>query len=93
MAEFISDYFGKDFDAVGVFDAVMDSDSHYFINVTRLKDTTTPEFLESYSKINSYFHEIALLLLFARKLMTWSDWSGKNILRTKKSPTSKTLFL
>lgn len=67
MAEFISDYFGKDFDAVGVFDAVMDSDSHYFINVTRLKDTTTPEFLESYSKINSYFHEIALLLSFANE--------------------------
>lgn len=70
MAEFISDYFGKDFDAVGVFDAVMDSDSHYFINVTRLKDTTTPEFLESYSKINSYFHEIALLLSFANEKNT-----------------------
>lgn len=70
MAEFISDYFGKDFDAVGVFDAVMDSDSHYFINVTRLKDTTTPEFLESYSKINSYFHKIALLLSFANEKNT-----------------------
>ena len=62
MPEFISDYFIKDFDAVGVFDAVMDSDSRYFINVTRLKDAKTPEFLESYERINSYFHDIALLL-------------------------------
>lgn len=62
MAEFISDYFIKNFDAAGVFDAVMDSDSRYFINITRLKDAKTPEFLASYEKINLYFHDIALLL-------------------------------
>ena len=62
MAEFISDYFIKNFDAAGVFDAVMDSDSRYFINITRLKDAKTPEFFASYEKINSYFHDIALLL-------------------------------
>ncbi|MBC8596477.1 hypothetical protein [Qingrenia yutianensis] len=62
MSTLISDYFGVDFDSCGVFDAVIDADSHYFINVTRLKDATTPEFAESYQKINNYFGEIALLL-------------------------------
>lgn len=60
MAEFISDYFNKNFDTAGVFDAVMDSDSHYFINVIRLKDAKTPEFAESYKKINSDFPLIFL---------------------------------
>lgn len=67
MAEFISDYFGKDFDSKGVFDAVIDSDSRYFINVTRLKDSITPEFSESYRKINAYFRNIALLLNQAKE--------------------------
>ena len=67
MAEFISDYFNKNFDSAGVFDAVMDSDSHYFINVIRLKDAKTPEFAESYKKINLYFREIALLLSHAKE--------------------------
>lgn len=62
---FISDYFGVDFDEIGVFDAIMDTDSHYFINVTRLKDSTTPEFISAYSKINEYFRSIALLLDYA----------------------------
>lgn len=70
MAEFISDYFSKNFDAMGVFDAVMDSDSRYFINVTRLKDAKTPEFLASYERINSYFHDIALLLNQAKEKTT-----------------------
>lgn len=70
MAEFISDYFSKNFDAMGVFDAVMDSDSRYFINVTRLKDARTPEFLVSYERINSYFHDIALLLNQAKEKTT-----------------------
>lgn len=62
MSTLISDYFGVDFDSCGVFDAVIDADSHYFINVTRLKDATTPEFVYSYKKINDYFGTIALLL-------------------------------
>ena len=40
----------------------MDADSHYFINITRLKDSTTLEFVSAYLKINEYFHTIALLL-------------------------------
>ena len=62
MSTLISDYFDVDFDSYGVFDAVIDADSHYFINVTRLKDATTPEFISSYQKINDYFGMIALLL-------------------------------
>ena len=58
MAVFISDYFKKNFEALDVFDAVMDSDSHYFINVTRLKDANTSEFLESYKKINLFLREL-----------------------------------
>lgn len=67
MAVFISDYFRKDFDAVGVFDALMDADSHFFINVTKLKDSKTPEFSASYRRINSYFYEIALILSQAKE--------------------------
>ena len=67
MAMFLSDYFNKDFDAVGTFDAVMDTDSHYFINVTKLKDARTPEFSGSYNKINSFFSEIAMLLSHANE--------------------------
>lgn len=62
MSTLISDYFGVDFDSYGVFDAIVDADSHYFINITRLKDATTPEFVSSYKKINDYFSTIALLL-------------------------------
>ena len=53
------------FDEIGTFDAIMDADSHYFINVTRLKDSITPEFSSAYSKINEYFRDIALLLDYA----------------------------
>ncbi|MCD7785558.1 MAG: hypothetical protein LUH18_08320 [Oscillospiraceae bacterium] len=59
---FISSYFNRDFSALGTFDAVMDTDSHYFINITRLKDASTFEFKESYNKVNSYFKNIAILL-------------------------------
>ncbi|MCD8052470.1 MAG: hypothetical protein LUF00_00165 [Lachnospiraceae bacterium] len=62
MAVFISEYFELDLEAMGVFDAVMDTDSNYFINVTRLKDATTPEFIGTYDKINEYFNQIAVLL-------------------------------
>ena len=67
MSEFISEYFNKNFDEIGVFDAVMDSDSRYFINITKLKDVKTPEFLASYDKINLYFQSIALLLNNAKE--------------------------
>ncbi len=67
MAVFVSEYFQKDVEALGVFDAVIDSDSRYFVNVTRLKGAVTPEFTHSYERINSYFRSIALLLDRAQK--------------------------
>lgn len=47
---------------LGVFDAVLDADSHFFININRLKETEVPEFLGSYERINEYFRKIGLLL-------------------------------
>lgn len=67
MANFISKYFKKDFEQKGVFDALLDVDSHYFINITRLKVATTPEFKNSYEKINEYFRSIAKLLMNAKE--------------------------
>lgn len=46
----------------GVFDPILDEDSHFFINLQRLKKTTVPEFLKSYKKIHEYFRRIIKLL-------------------------------
>lgn len=47
---------------LGVFDALLDEDSSFFINIKCLKECTIPEFVGSYDKINSRFREIGLLL-------------------------------
>lgn len=65
---FVSDYFEltdeqlDKMDSMGVFDALIDKDSHFFINIIRLKESTVPEFAEAYQHINSFFSEIATLL-------------------------------
>lgn len=62
---FMSDFFGINyeiFEEKGIFDAFLDHDSSFFINILRLKETTTPEFLNSYNKINDYYRQIILLL-------------------------------
>jgi len=46
----------------GVFDVLVDEDSHFFINIKRLQATDIPEFLGAYEKINKYFHGIGILL-------------------------------
>ena len=51
----------------GVFDAVITYDSHFFINLLRLKQTSTPEFKNSYNKINQYFEKIMMLLSCSKK--------------------------
>ena len=43
---------------LGVFDALLDEDSSFFINIKCLKECTIPEFVGSYDKINSRFREI-----------------------------------
>ena len=65
---FISDYLQlneEQFDhfvEMGVFDALLDKDSNFFINVIRLKKSTIPEFMEAYAHLNKFFSEIATLL-------------------------------
>lgn len=49
-------------DNLGVFDALLDADSPFFINILRLKDTITPEFQNSYEHINEFFRGIIKLL-------------------------------
>ena len=52
---FISEYFQSEVSNVGVFDALLDKDSNFFINIIRLKSTVDPEFAEAYKHVNSYF--------------------------------------
>lgn len=61
---FISEYLklGKSFSTSGVFDALIDKDNNFFINIIRLKKSTVPEFVEAYQHLNSFFHDIAFLL-------------------------------
>lgn len=64
MATFISEYLclNNEFEELGVFDAILDEDSNFFINLIRLKNTQVPEFKTSYKKINDFFSIIATLL-------------------------------
>lgn len=65
---FISDYFAltdeqyDKFKELGVFDALLDKDSNFFINIIRLKKATVPEFVEAYQNLNRFFSDIATLL-------------------------------
>ena len=61
---FLSDYLKNDFqlDYKGVFDPIMDSDSPFFINLQRLKQTQVPEFVGSYKRIHERFRQIIKLL-------------------------------
>ena len=61
---FISDFLELDnkLEEYGVFDALIDRDSHFFINVLRLKQAQTPEFAGSYERINDFFGKIMILL-------------------------------
>ena len=37
--------------SMGVFDALIDADSNFFINIIRLKKSVIPEFVEAYQHI------------------------------------------
>ena len=58
---FVSNYFELDDDRfekfleMGVFDALLDKDTNFFINVIRLKKSMVPEFVEAYQHLNQYF--------------------------------------
>lgn len=53
---FISDYFrlGDQLEKLGVFDAIINSDSSFYININRLKNTNVSQFKASYEKINNF---------------------------------------
>lgn len=89
---FVSEYFNltNELDQLGVFDAVLDRDSHFFINVIRLKNSTTPEFVVAYEHLNKFFSEIATMLnaaetegdLFYRRALAkfhFSEVNGINL--------------
>lgn len=61
---FISEYFKprKSLEKLGIFDALIDKDSNFFINIIRLKNSTVPEFVDAYNHLNSFFCDIATLL-------------------------------
>lgn len=43
---------GDQLDELGTFDARIDKDSNFFINIVRLKHSATPEFADAYDLIN-----------------------------------------
>lgn len=65
----LSDYLhiGLKLDNLGVFDPDLEVDSHFFINLQRLKQTKVPEFIHSYEKIQNYFRKIIKLLQVAKR--------------------------
>lgn len=69
MPKYISDILelGELVDEKGIFDSFLDIDSHYYINVKRLKDTNVPEFVGSYDTINEYFRKIGKLLKLSKE--------------------------
>ena len=65
---FVSEYFQlsdkqlEKMSDMGVFDALIDKDNNFFINIIRLKQSAITEFVEAYAHLNRYFSEIATLL-------------------------------
>ena len=61
----LSDYLNIDPNELkkrNVFDTILDSDSLFFINFMRLKDTETPELTDSYIHLQKFFDKIGVLL-------------------------------
>ena len=85
---FVSDYFQLDeeqfekFDGMGVFDALLDKDSNFFINVIRLKKSSIPEFIEAYAHLNKFFSDVATLL----------DAADEPTLKDKMYRTARKMF-
>ena len=68
-AIFLSDFLklNNELSEIGMFDAIINRDSHFFINILRLKKAQTAEFEGSYKRINDFFENIMLLLLNSKK--------------------------
>lgn len=54
-------------ESMGVFDAILDEDNNFFINIVRLKDSAVPEFKDAYQHINQFFQDIATILDCAKE--------------------------
>lgn len=54
-------------ESMGVFDAILDEDNNFFINIVRLKDSAVPEFKDAYQHINQFFRDIATMLDCAKE--------------------------
>lgn len=54
---FISEFFDleNELNDAGVFDAIINSDSNFFINLLILKKAKTPEFQKAHNRINEFF--------------------------------------
>lgn len=61
---FVSEFLGLDdeFEKLGVFDSIMNRDSHFFINLLRLKRAQTLEFQGAYTRVNEFYGSIMILL-------------------------------
>lgn len=62
---FVSEYLNIDDDKLeqlGVFDSLINVDSNFYINIIRLKYSTTPEFKNAYERLNDFFKQFAMLL-------------------------------
>lgn len=70
-----------DFGKYGVFEPVIDRDSHFFINLQRLRHTEVPEFRDSLQLINAHFEKIIKLLLQAKAKDCKRDNFYKNTFR------------
>lgn len=65
MAISVTDHFGIDKDAfenTGALDTILDVDSLYFLDPKSLKTTEVPEFVDSYSKLETNFENVLKLL-------------------------------
>ena len=54
--------FTDELENCGVLDSSLDEDLNLFINILRLKQSKTPEFKNSYDRINNFFKDIIVLL-------------------------------
>ncbi|MHB1127895.1 MAG: hypothetical protein ACYC2T_13250 [Bacillota bacterium] len=68
MPVFVSEEFnlGSRVEELGVFDALLDEDSNFFINIIRLKNTNVPEFQGAYEKINDYFRNLGMIIKLSK---------------------------
>jgi len=65
MSQFLSSYLSltDEFKTLDVFDSFVDADSHYFVNISKLKAAKTPEFQGSYQRIIDRFTELAEIIV------------------------------